>query len=334
VSEKDPFAPLGPEFKDYGTHIKGEREERLNLAGKTLSFGVKFLDQCLGGIFPRDNVLLGARTGAGKTTLGSVIAESNVEAGKCVHYFALEAEDKEIERRIKFRVLANLARMRGVAHYAPGRINYLDWYAGRLDDIMKPWEGEADRLLSERYKTLKTYYRFGDFDAATLERTFLSIQDETDLIILDHLHMVDSDDPSENRGMKTIVKRLRDVALEVGKPTVVIAHLRKTDPRRALIVPDLDDFHGTSDIVKICTKAVVMAPAYDQETTSPHLWATYIHPAKCRQDGSRARFIGLLNFNVHRGRYEDAYELGSFARGADKFEELGPTQYPSWALDK
>jgi RecA-family ATPase len=251
--KQEPILELGPTFGDFGERIRGERSERLQLAKGILRFGVRFLDQALGGIFPRDNVLLGAMTGAGKTTLASVIAETNVEAGRRVHYFALEAEDKEIERRIKFRILSRLAHMRFASHILPGRLNYLDWYAGKLDDLLGKWEGEADTLLSERYKTLFTYYRIRDFTAEDLEKSFLAIQEQTDLIILDHLHMVDYDDPSENRGVKTIVKRLRDVALEVGKPTVTVAHLRKSDNRSRKILPSLDDFHGTSDITKICT---------------------------------------------------------------------------------
>jgi hypothetical protein len=330
---QEPIVDLGPSFGTFGDRIKGERAERLQLATRVLSFGVKFLDVALGGIMARDMVLLGAVTGAGKTTLASVIAETNVERGKRVHYFALEAEHGEIERRIKFRVLASLAKMRFAATLKPGRLNYLDWYNGKLEGLLGPWEGEADRLLAERYKTLHTYYRTRDFNADDLEKAFLAIQDQTDLIILDHLHMVDYDDPSENRGVKAIVKRLRDVALEVGKPTVVVAHLRKSDNRSKRILPTLDDFHGTSDITKICTKAILLAPAFDQENPSPHLWPTYMHPAKCRQEGSRTRFVGSLSFNVHRGRYDDEFELGKFERGGEEFARLGDNDYPSWAQE-
>jgi replicative DNA helicase len=98
---QEPIVDLGPSFGTFGDRIKGERAERLQLATRVLSFGVKFLDVALGGIMARDMVLLGAVTGAGKTTLASVIAETNVERGKRVHYFALEAEHGEIERRIK-----------------------------------------------------------------------------------------------------------------------------------------------------------------------------------------------------------------------------------------
>lgn len=332
--EQTPIVTLGPTFKPYGDRIKGERERRLADAQKTLSFGVRFLDAVLGGIFLRDNVLIGADSGAGKTTLASVIAETNAEKGKHVHYFALEAEEGEIERRIKFRVLSQLVHKHSVARLHAGRFNYLDWYDGKLDGFTGKWEGEADRLLSERYKTLHTYYRVRDFTAEDLEKTFLAIQDQTDLIILDHLHMVDYDDESEARGVRQIVKRLRDTALEVGKPVVIVAHLRKRDGRSKAIVPSKEDFHGTSDIYKVSTKAILMAPAFDQENPSPHLWQTYIHPAKCRPEGSRTRYLGLVPFNVQTGRYENDFDVGPYQYGMDKFTFLSrdDKRYPAWAM--
>lgn len=329
--EQTPIISIGPQFKPYGERITGERKQRLADAPKTLSFGVRFLDAALGGIFLRDNVLLGAATGAGKTTLASVIAETNAEQGKHVHYFALEAEDGEIERRIKFRVLSQLAYKTFAGRMQPGRMNYLDWYNGKLEDLIGKYEDDADRLLAQKYKTLHTYYRVRDFTAQDLEKTFLAIQDETDLIVVDHVHMIDHDDDSENRGMRNIVKSLRDTAIEVGKPTVVVAHLRKRDNRSKAILPSIDDFHGTSDIAKICTKAILIAPAFDQENPSPHLWGTYIHPAKCRQDGTRTRYVGLVSFNVHTGRYDDAFDLGLFERGGEEFRYLDSAKYPAWA---
>lgn len=335
-NEQSPLEPLeAAAFDSFGGRIKGEREERLVMSKRRLSFGVKFLDRALGGIAVKDIVLLGAKTGIGKTTLASIIAESNAEQGKRVHYFALEAEHREIERRIKFRVLSRLAYQRSVAKFKQGRINYLDWYNGELDDILGAWEGAADELLAEKYKTLHTCYRFKTFKASDLERSILSIQDETDLIIVDHLHMVDHDDDSENRGIKQVIMALRDSALEIGKPVVLVAHLRKTDRRSKFLMPDLDDFHGTSEISKLVTKAVLLAPAYDQETKASYSWNTYVHPAKCRQDGTRTRYVGLVPFNAQTGRYDDQFDIGQMIKNGEEFSFMTPgdPKYPLWAID-
>lgn len=329
--EQTPLLQLGPTFEPYGKRMGDERAERLRLAKLRLSFGVKFLDVALGGIAARDMILLGAKTGLGKTTLASIIAETNAEKGKRVHYFALECEDKEIERHVKFRILSQMVWQHAAHRPVAGRVNYLDWYNGELDPITGPWEQAADEALAKKYQTLKTYYRVRDFTAEDMEKAILAIQDDTDLVILDHLHMVDYDDANENRGVKNIVKKLRDSALEVGKPVVVVAHLRKSDRRSKFLIPDIDDFHGTSDISKIVTKAIIIAPAHDQETNSPHLWNTYIHPAKCRLDGTRARYVGLVPFNARTGRYDEPFDLGRMVDHGERFEFLDASKYPAWA---
>jgi hypothetical protein len=333
TDDQGPIPLFGTHFQTAAQRIVGEQEERLRLGGQVLSFGVNFLDTALAGIAPRDMMLLGAKTGLGKTTLASIIAETNAEKGKRVHYFALEAEDFEIERRIKFRVLSFMAFRHIADRRQLMRLNFLDWSLGRLEALVAPWEKAANEYLLTHYRTLSTFYRVRDFTAEDLERTFLSIQDQTDLIILDHLHMVDYDDANDNRGIRGIVKKLRDCAIDVGKPVVIVAHLRKSDRRGKFLLPDIDDFHGTSDISKLVTKAILISPAYDKPTEVPYLWNTYIHPAKCRPEGVRTRYVGLVPFNVRTGRYEETFELGRMVDNGEKFEAIPAAEYPPWSKE-
>src|SRR5207302_723892 len=85
-----------------------EREERIEEGERLLTFGVEFLDLMLGGIALFDLILIGAKTNRGKTELATIIATMNAARGKRVHYIALEAEDIEIERRTKYKLLAKL----------------------------------------------------------------------------------------------------------------------------------------------------------------------------------------------------------------------------------
>lgn len=314
-------------FKSFQERLKGERTKRLASSGRILTFGVKFLDVALGGIFQNDLLLLGAKTGAGKTALAARIAYANAQRGKRVHYFALEAEEDEIERRIKFQCVAELVRRRGVQweHH----LNFLDWYAGRVDELTAFYEDIVDKELGDRLKTLSTFYRTTDFYAEHLEKMMLAIQDQTDLVVLDHLHYVDSEDPNENRGYKAIVKKVRDSALSIGKPVVLVAHVRKGDRRSAQLVPSIEDFHGTSDVPKVATKAVMIAPAFDQESDASWLWPTYLSPVKCRFDGARTRYVGLVNFDVRLGTYEEDFDLGQIK--GDKFEPVDNSKLPQWA---
>lgn len=323
-------------FRSFADRLPGERAQRLQLAARVLSFGVKYLDDALGGIFPNDLILFGAQTGLGKTALSTLVATVTAAQNKRVHYLALEAEDREIERRIKYQVLSDMVhrdhRTRANAH----RMNYMDWYRGKLEDLTGIHEAAVDVHLAEKYATLSTLYRVGSFTAQRLDETLKAIQAETDLVIVDHLHYVDTDDKDENRGYKTIVKTVRDAALDIGKPVILVAHLRKAKEARkgGPLVPRVDDFHGTSDIAKIATKAIMIAPAYDQPNTEPHLWNTYLSPVKCRVEGSRTRYVGLVAFNARLGRYNRAYEVGRLVKNDSEFKFLDGDDMPGWAADR
>lgn len=324
----DPLAfdfDFGLGFKTAAERIAGEKFERRELAARAIPYHVPYLDDCLRDILPHDLILLGAETGAGKTELARLISSRSAEAGRHVFYFALEAEDREIERRDKFAILCGLMRRDGVRL---GGMNYPDWYRGRCDAQIGDLDREADEIIAKRRKTLHTYYRGSRFGSDDIKRLFMGIQSQADLIILDHLHYVDIEDDNENRGFKATIKMIRDVALGIGKPVIVIAHLRKQDTRVKSIVPRMEDFHGSSDIGKIVTHAVLLAPARCVPSTDPDKSNTFMSVPKDRMGGATG-LVALCQFDRRFKSYDKTYTLGR-ANG-DKFEPLGTSEVPGWA---
>ncbi len=324
--------PARGSFKSTAERVLNERDRRLELGKNVLSLGVRFLDLALGGIFPNDLVILGAKTGRGKTALATRAAFKNAQKRKRVHYFALEAEEDEIERRMKFSLVAKVVRddCRKRNDYENlNRLNYLDWYTGKCDDFTKNFEAVADGLIAQEFATLNTFYRSSDFYAEHFEELVRQVQSQTDLIILDHLHYVDSDDANENSGYKRIVKKIRDTALDAGKPVLVIAHLRKSSTRSVELVPGIEDFHGTSDVPKIATKAVIIAPAQMDEGADPNFCPTYLAPVKCRADGSRTRYVGKCMFDVRLNKYAPEFELGQIE--GNEYKPVSGAMLPRWA---
>src|SRR6185503_4270107 len=238
---KDPLAfDFGVNFKSASDRVREERTTRMEHAARAMPYHIAFLDDYLRCIMPHDLILLAAATGVGKTELARMIATQAAANGKHVHYFALEAEPLEIERRTKFTVLASIVASRQIQ--IPGGFTYADWYAGKLESYVASIDVEADAWVQHKYKTLHTYYRGSKFDHDDIRRLFLAIQSESDLIILDHLHYVDIDDDNENRGFKRTMKMIRDVALGMGRPVIIVAHLRKRDQaRRRELVPVVED---------------------------------------------------------------------------------------------
>jgi putative DNA primase/helicase len=326
------FAPPTREpasFMSSIDRLEGEAEQRIEDGKHLIGFGIDFLNDALYGIMRTDLVLFGAEAGSGKTAAAVNIALANTAAGKRVHYFALEAEPKEIERRIKFRILCSLY------YGSPGGhrpIRYRQWRIGMLENILAPFEAQARARLRDQLRGLKTYYRVGNFTGTDFERLVNEVCVETDLVILDHFHYVDTEDRDENRGAKQIIKQVRETVLEANRPVMMIGHVRKGDsPRFAPLVPTKDAFMGTSDLVKIATLAIMMAPDYETKNDDPTVWYTYMQIAKDRTDASSTRYVARLQYDIKTGLYRREYDIGRLIKGGREFVNLLPIQCPEWA---
>jgi hypothetical protein len=322
----------GNGFQLGAARVWTEHEERMAVARRGhLEFGVPFIGDALGSVMANDLILLGAETGGGKTELARYIAMHNASLGKRVHFLALEADKSEIERRTKWGFLLEFLETRCYAARKRS-LNYLDWIEGRLDDIAAPFEKAASEITQRHLGKMQSFYRVKDFTITHLEKVFDEIAAETDMLVLDHIHFVDHEGANENQAQQFIVKKLRDLQQKHAKAVIVVAHLRKGDGRSERLIPTKDDFMGTKQISGISTKAIMLAPAYDQPLHEQrHRWKTYIAPLKCRVDGSRSRYVGLCTFDARKNKYEKKYQLGRVIDRGTKFVALTNRELPDWA---
>lgn len=309
-------------------HTFDEVNQRKNLRNGILKFGIKYLDDAMAGILKNDLILIGAGSGAGKTQTCCNIAKANIEQGKKVHYIALEAEYLEIERRIKYQLFAKSffsdhERPRGVD------ISFQNWMLGDFIDSCVVHEAAAARDFMQKYETLFTFYKANKFDISDLICTVMECADETDLIILDHVHYMDFDDnENENLAIKKIAKTARDLALEQGKPIILVSHMRKSDRHSLTFAPGLEEFHGSSDLYKIATKAVTIGPG---AMSSDGKIETYFRIVKNRFEGSVTRYLGKCLYNSKEGNYDRNYEVGDAYQNRDAgFKQLDRSIYPKW----
>lgn len=316
-------------FMPSTERILRERDRRMAQAKLLLPYGVTFLDDAFGGIIPNDLIVVGAKTGAGKTQLATSIALTTAQGGFPAHYFALEAEDDEIEMRIKYGMISDYY-YRNTER--PIYIRYTDWREGKHDDIFAPIEKKLEDQFVESVKNLNTLYRTsGIFDLKALEKNLLKVVHESRLIVIDHLHYIDTDD-DENYAYKRVIKLVRDIVLKYGVPVIVIAHLRKNQGgRNHPLMNSIEDFHGTSDVPKVATTCIMMAPATDHIAPQPWLWPTYIGGVKSRLDGSCTRYVGLTHFDARKGLYVPDYRIGKLVSMGQEWEELLGPSVPPWA---
>ncbi len=295
-------------FRSSTSRLEDANAERIANIARVMPYNVSYLDDELLGIHPNDIAIIMAATGAGKTTLGSILAQKAAEEGKRVRFFALEAYQHEIEVRTLFRETCKLAQDAG------------DWCASMTQQRwIKQGIPELDGYtelaianLKGRISTLQTYYRTTKFDREDVREQFLKSEGETDLIILDHLHYIDSDGTNENHELKQVVQVIRDCGQALRVPVIVIAHIRKRQGgmKADWWIPSVEDIHGSSDVAKMATTIIAVAPARDSDFLSkePGVSNTFMAVLKDRIGGDKG-FAALMQYDLGTMQYRAKYKV-------------------------
>ena len=309
----------------------------LELTAKSdLAYGVPFLDKALGSIVPSDLIVIGGKPKQGKTQLAVEIAKVNAMRRKRVVFVALEAERNEVEMRLKYELLASYFFQSLAANQERAfvEVSYRRWRQGHLQQVMAPFESKAMELFVERYTTLDTVYRRRDFGMEELRELLRRLQDEAQMIIIDHFHYFDL---GENRKTDTyteqgkMMKTIRDLALIHNVPIILLAHLRKEARSMA---PSVEDFMGTSDIGKIATQTVMLARNNDFFDPENKRFQTVISVPASRLGSINV--VGIQEFDLKYQCYSPGFELARVKGMHDKetLEMVAKEKWPTWAKDK
>ncbi len=309
-----------------------EKLDRHILASQAFPFGIGYLDDALMGLLPNELFLVGARTGRGKTELATTIAYQAANLGKNVTFFALEADKWEIERRMKYRKLAQLYQK----HYARSKAfvlpRYREWLLQGYSADWDQFERMAEQELRLQTATLRVIYKSDRYTADDFVKEFETIQNETDVFIVDHLHYFDLVGRTETDGLKNAIHAIRNASICHGKPVVLLAHLRKADKANTKTLPDLDDFHGHSDIVKVATTVLLMSAVPDENPQSSiGRFPTYFHIAKCRTASEVTNYVGALGFDFSINSYREQYHLNKASFSKDPTPIENGNDFPDWA---
>ena len=230
--------------------------ERNKIVGR---YGVPYLDKELGGIAKSDLVLIGARSGAGKSSLARIIYYANDKSKTAL--FSLENYQGDVEMSLLRKEYNNIAG----TYY-----NARQWQTKSGVFINE----EKLKIAMDKVKEqLSGGYVFGrvppdeekgvwNIEALTKKIIWCATHG-IELIIIDHLDYLDRDNPNEsdNSHITELMKAIRK-AQEFGSAVVAFSHLRKPQGRvEDLIVPNENEFIGSSNKVKQATQVVLFAPA-------------------------------------------------------------------------
>lgn len=324
----------------YHEKVKFEQERKVD-------FGIPFLDDAFDGISPNDLVLIGGRSGAGKTELAISIAANAAASGKKTVYFALEAEKDEIGFRLAFRELTSAMKKNKSYSEQNNYISYSEFLNGSKSQLVEKYFGEA-QAAEIKYENLETKYSVSGFTIEDLEKHLLEIKDAK-LIVIDHLHYFDLDGDSENKELKSITKTIRSFVLDLNIPVVLVAHIRKMDKRFPQLTPEQEDFHGSSDVIKIATKAITIASGsgidifskagsdlngnFNLVKQASTGLSTFMKAVKNRRNGSVMATTALTQFDQTTNTYLKNYFLGSPQWDKNNIQFLINTEneLPRWA---
>lgn len=315
---------FGDRLRSSSDRLAAEGEQRRELAKRVIPWPLDYLQDVCHGIHPTDLIVVSAATGAGKTTLGSMLAERAAQKGRRVAFFALEAYENEIEQRILFRAICR--RLSALGSYR--RLTFSEW----MMNCQREGELEESARRELDLDGLKTYYREERFGPDDIMRQFLAIRAEVDLIVLDHLHYVDHSESTDNAGIQVIARALRTVSLEIKTPVIAIAHLRKRDTRSDSLIPVVDDIHGSSEVSKVATKIVALASLRNTvfQSERSNISNTVIQVVKDRYAGVNG-YAGVLKYNLDTQSYEDGYTLVRPTFGNKSLDLVNREDVPAWA---
>ena len=156
------------------------------LAKNTLvaEYGIPYLDKELRGIFKNELVLIGARTGAGKTTIANQIAMHNSKYGGVV-LFSLENFEGDL------LLSETLKEYKKLTHYK--NISLRDFCCMDATDLQEMAAKNAEERLS---KIHIVYRKTNGFDISDMAKHFVEYaRGGARIIIIDHIDYFDMHKP-------------------------------------------------------------------------------------------------------------------------------------------
>lgn len=280
-------------------------------------FGINYLDDKLYGILLGDLILIGARSGAGKTTLAAQIARINGKSNKKTVLFSLENSADDHICSIAYQYFINKTGMYSLSErqFVTGE-NLVSSIVTKEES--DKYLEEAYEVATSAYSNITLYTRESQWTAPQLKDTILrEAKNGAELIVLDHLDYVDKeyDDISDNEHISSLMRAIREAQNTERVAVVAISHLRKPFGKTSkddIVVPSVDEFIGSSNKVKEATVVVTLAPADSQNeqavgSEEEHIKGTWCCIRKLRMGGIDNR-AALLRYNKRTRQYEANYK--------------------------
>ena len=215
--------------------------------------GFSAIDEITSGFHRSDLIVIAARPGVGKTTLGLNIAEQavlNNEAPLRVVFFTLEQPGEQL----LFKLVASIARI-DHKKLRTERLTLED--NDRLTSATGQLLESGDRLLIDQASKLTVS------DIRSRTRNIERRIGKADLILVDYLQLMSSDDRSrrtDTRALEVaqITRGLKHIAMDLELPVIVMSQLNRKPTERKNNRPFLADLRDSGAIEQDADMVLLM----------------------------------------------------------------------------
>lgn len=201
-----------------------------------LSWGIRDLDKILGGMYPGELVLLGARPGVGKSQILLEISHHNARDGKHILFAAVEMSLKQVtEREVSMGIGVDISKIR------KGELTQDEW-------------GQVQTIVAE-VSELPLYFLCGKCSVANIKQhaTMLKQTKGLDLIIVDYLQLLrDKNDKDKGRDLRErigyISGELKTMAMELDVTVLAASQFSRDLEYRPDHRPRISDLRESGDL--------------------------------------------------------------------------------------
>ncbi len=255
--------------------------EKLVSNKEVISTGFPVIDKCMGGIFPSSLIIVGSRTGHGKSEVCKNIAMDAAANGKKVLLFDFENDKGEMLAR---EIKSTLGKA-GV---------YVSKSEIKTKEFWVRHKARADAVVDGLQDIMEDNLLFYSSDEVPTIDEFLAVLDSVDgvdLIVIDHLHYFSMDDSgNEAKQISDIMRKVRLFTKIKRIPVVIASHVKNPPKERPPIESDL---FGSSNISKEA-ECVLMPYRLPEEEREGEI-NTRLVVAKNRQEGVLRSFPATYN---------------------------------------
>ena len=230
-------------------------DKRLEGVRFGLPTGLPQLDEAIDGLPNGNLILIAARPSMGKTVLAENIARYALKQGKAVHFQSYEMSSLELARR---------------SMAAECSIDMKSLKTGRLTEM--EYSDMGGYMMKASDWRLDVNSDLLNVDELCFLAKEKKMTTGLDLLVVDHLHIMPRPGKDEVVELGNISRRLKNLAVELNIPVVLVAQLNRGSAKAADKRPNMADIRGSGAIEQDAN--IIIMPhreSYYDNQVNPHL---------------------------------------------------------------